>query len=171
MRGYPQKLSERTIRFVLKDKNTPYRDMVKKLGRCTLAEERAHKIVGTIYKISHGHSPDSICEFIQLGNSAYNLRGKDMLKLPKVNTTKYGIKSWKYYGPKLWNIDILGPRLPTHTWRGRHMHEDSRWRRQPGKNIRNAITNYRFLGFFDGLTTSNPLPLDFFENRPLLRRF
>ena len=77
--------------------------MVKKLGRCTLAEERAHKIVGTIYKMSHGHSPDSICEFIQLGNSAYNLRGKDMLKLPKVNTTKYGIKSWKYYGPKLWN--------------------------------------------------------------------
>ena len=47
------------------------------------------------------------------------------------------------------------------------MHEDSRWRRQPGKNIRNSITNYRFLGFFDGLTASNPLPLDFFENRPL----
>ena len=23
------------------------------------------------------------------------------------------------------HIDILGPRLPTHTWRGRHMHEDS----------------------------------------------
>ena len=68
-------------------------------------------------------------------------------------------------------IDILGPRLPTHTWHGRHMHEDSRWRRQPGKNIRNSITNYRFLGFFDGLTASNPLPLDFFENRPLLRRF
>ena len=68
-------------------------------------------------------------------------------------------------------IDILGPRLPTHTWRGRHMHEDSRWRRQPGKNIRNSITNYRFLGFFDGLTASDPLPLDFFESRTLLRRF
>ena len=68
-------------------------------------------------------------------------------------------------------IDILGSRLPTHTWRGRHMHEDSRWRRQPGKNIRNSVTNYRFLGFFDGLIALNPLPLNFFENRPLLRRF
>ena len=58
------------------------------------------------------------------------------------------------------------------TWKNnRHMREDSRWRRQPGKNIRNSITNYRFLGFFDGLTPSNPLPLDFFENRPLLWRF
>ena len=47
------------------------------------------------------------------------------------------------------------------------MHEDSRWRRQPGKNIRNSVTNYRFLGFFGGLTASNPVPLDFFENRPL----
>ena len=69
------------------------------------------------------------------------------------------------------SIDILGPRLPTHTWRGRHMYEDSRWRRQPGKNIIKSITNYRFLGFFGDLTAPNPVPLDFFENRPLLRRF
>ena len=68
-------------------------------------------------------------------------------------------------------IDILGPRLPTHTWRGRHMYEDPRWRRQPGKKLGSCITKSRFLGFFDGLTASNPVPLDFFENRPLLRRF
>ena len=74
-------------------------------------------------------------------------------------------------GVSVATIDILGPRLPTHTWRGRHMYEDSRWRRQPGKNIRNSITKYRFLDFFGGLTASNPVPLDFFENRPLLRRF
>ena len=41
--------------------------------------------------------------------SAYNLRGKDILKLPKVNTTKYGLKSWRYYGPKLWRY--YGPKL------------------------------------------------------------
>ena len=69
------------------------------------------------------------------------------------------------------SIDILGPRLPTHTWRGRHMYEDPRWRRQPGKKLGSCITKSRFLGFFDGLTASNPVPLDFFENRPLLRRF
>ena len=31
------------------------------------------------------------------------------------------------------------------------------------KYIRNSITNYRFLGFFDGLTASNPVPLDFLK--------
>ena len=40
--------------------------------------------------------------------------------------------------------------------------EESKMASQPGKNIRNCITNYRFLGFFDGLTASNPLQLDFF---------
>ena len=35
-------------------------------------------------------------------------------------------------------------------------------------NIRNCIENKRFLGFFDGLTASNPVQLDFFENRPPL---
>ena len=39
---------------------------------------------------------------------------------------------------------------------------------QPGKNRRNCIMNYRFLGIFDGLTASNPVQLNFFENRPPL---
>ena len=98
-----EKVNERAIRFVFKDKNTPYCDLLKQLGRATLAEERAHKILGTIFKILHGSCPVSIRDLIQCRISAYNLRGKDILKLPKVNTTKYGLKSWRYYGPKLWN--------------------------------------------------------------------
>ena len=32
-----------------------------------------------------------------------NLRGKDILKIPKSNTTTYGLKSWRYQAAKLWN--------------------------------------------------------------------
>ena len=98
-----EKVNERAIRFVFKDKNTSYCDLLKQLGRATLAEERAHKILGTIFKILHGSCPVSIRDLIQCRISTYNLRGKDILKIPKVNTTKYGLKSWRYYGPKLWN--------------------------------------------------------------------
>ena len=31
------------------------------------------------------------------------LRGENMLALPKVNTTKYGLKSWRYFATKIWN--------------------------------------------------------------------
>ena len=44
-----EKVHGRAIRFVFKDKNTPYCDLLKQLGRVTLAEERAHKILGTIF--------------------------------------------------------------------------------------------------------------------------
>ena len=36
--------------------------------------------------------------------SNYNLRGDAILKLPKVNLTKYGIKSWRYQAARQWNI-------------------------------------------------------------------
>ena len=33
----------------------------------------------------------------------YNLHGDAILKLCKVNSTKYGIKSWRYEAARLWN--------------------------------------------------------------------
>ena len=33
----------------------------------------------------------------------YNLRGKHILELPKVNTTTYGLKSWRYTASKIWS--------------------------------------------------------------------
>ena len=35
--------------------------------------------------------------------SKYNLRGERALNIPSVNTTKYGLHSIRYFGPKLWN--------------------------------------------------------------------
>ena len=44
--------------------------------------------------IGKGNAPTSICELLMAHNSNYNLRGNAILKLFKVNSTKYGIKSW-----------------------------------------------------------------------------
>jgi hypothetical protein len=35
--------------------------------------------------------------------SNYNLRGIDMLTLPRFNTVTYGKNSLRYMGPKIWN--------------------------------------------------------------------
>ena len=37
-----------------------------------------------------------------------NLKGKHILELSKVNTTTYGLKSWRYTAAKFWNA------LPDH---------------------------------------------------------
>ena len=48
--------------------------------------------------IGNGNVPSSISELLTARNSNYNLRGDAILKLPKVNLTKYWIKSWRYQG-------------------------------------------------------------------------
>ena len=54
--------------------------------------------------IGNGNVPTSISELLTARNSNYNLRtGDAILKLHKVNSTKYGIKSWRYQAARLWN--------------------------------------------------------------------
>ena len=53
--------------------------------------------------IKNGNVPTSICELLTARNSNYNLRGDAILKLPKVNSTKYEVKSWSYQAARLWN--------------------------------------------------------------------
>ena len=48
-------------------------------------------------------TPSAISDLITLRSSNYNLRGKYILSLPKVNTTKFGLKSQKYFAAKKWN--------------------------------------------------------------------
>ena len=36
-------------------------------------------------------------------NNKYDLRGNNMLSLPKVNTTKHGLNSFRYFAAKQWN--------------------------------------------------------------------
>ena len=57
-----------------------------------------------VYKAIHGYKvPRGIGELLHERSTNYNLRGKHILELPKVNTTTYGLKSWRYTAAKIWN--------------------------------------------------------------------
>ena len=99
-----EKLNERALRFVYQDKNSPYETLIVKNGYSTLANQRLAKILSTVFRaIGNGNVPSSISELLTARISNYNLRGDAILKLPKVNSTKYGIKSWRYQAARLWN--------------------------------------------------------------------
>jgi len=58
-----------------------------------------------VYKaINHDHASKSIRKLLDFRNTRYDLGGTDILKLAKVNTTSYGLKSWRYLAPKLRNL-------------------------------------------------------------------
>ena len=46
------------------------------------------------FKSFHGLAP----------NSSYNLRGKDSLSIPRLQSTKYGLHSFRYSASKCWNM-------------------------------------------------------------------
>ena len=54
-------------------------------------------------------APLAISNLINIRFSKYSLRGDNILNLPKVNTTKHGLRSWRYFAAKKWNelsVDI-----------------------------------------------------------------
>ena len=59
----------------------------------------------TVNNIIQGRAPSSFKNLITEKRTAYNLRGNVNLSIPKVNTTKYGLKPWSYAAAvKYWNI-------------------------------------------------------------------
>ena len=70
------------------------------IGLPSLVNQRLAIIIYTAVSraINSDHAPRSIKELIGHRNSCYDLRGNDILKLPKANTTTYGLKE-----PELWN--------------------------------------------------------------------
>ena len=70
----------------------------------TLLNQRLAKILTTVYKVVNRQGvSESLCDLVELRESNYNLRGDKILTLPKVNTSKYGLKSLRYEGANLWN--------------------------------------------------------------------
>ena len=51
--------------------------------------------------IGNGNVPASISELLMARKYNYTLRGDTIFKLPQVNSTKYGIKSWRYQAARL----------------------------------------------------------------------
>ena len=74
-----EKVNERAIRFVFKDKFTPYEQLLNKIGHTCLRHQRVKKIISSVYKIiNQSHSPDSLKDLLDLRQSTYSLTGKDI---------------------------------------------------------------------------------------------
>ena len=92
-----EKLNERALRFVYQDKISTYETLVVKNGYSTLANQRLAKNVE--YSVWSNWEWKRTYKY----NSNYNLRGDAILKLPKVNSIKYEIKSWRKQAARLWD--------------------------------------------------------------------
>ena len=98
-----EKVNERALRYIFNDKSASYQDLLERIRLPSLETRRIQDMLLTINNSILDKAPPTIRDLITLGSSKYNLRHDYILSLPKVNTTKYGLKSWRYFAAKKWN--------------------------------------------------------------------
>ena len=96
-----ERLQERGLRAVYRDKYTSYSQLLKRAELSTLMNRRLQDICILMYKVKHKLRPTYICHIFNDHNSSYVLRQSDF-SIPSYNTVTYGKHSLCYLGPRLW---------------------------------------------------------------------
>ena len=95
------KIQERALRLSLNDYDSHYSILLKKANKPTMEVKRLKTLVLEIFKTLHDCNPNYIKEFFSLNDKAK--RRPNNLAIHNHNTTKYGDKSLRILGPRLWN--------------------------------------------------------------------
>ena len=98
-----EKLQERALRFIFSDYTSPYREMLKHGQFLSLSALRIRYLAIEMYKCVHGLNPPHLNELFKSKDTRYHLRDSNRLQQPEFQTGRYGFKSFRYYGSKLWN--------------------------------------------------------------------
>jgi len=99
-----EKVNERALRYVYNDKHASYRHLLDRIRLPSMETRRIQDMSLTIHNSISNKAPQAIRNLTNLRSFKYNLRRQEyVLSLPKVNTTKYGLKSWRYFAAKKWN--------------------------------------------------------------------
>ena len=99
MQNRINKLHERALRVVYKNKNLTFEQLLEKDQGYTIHERNLQKLAVEMYKVKNGLCPEVMKELFVLKSS-----GNEDFVLPKVNTVNNGIETIRYRGPKTWKI-------------------------------------------------------------------
>lgn len=99
-----EKIQERALRTVFLDYYSSYSDLLSKANTNTLKEQRLRDIIITVYKILHNSAPEYLNNLVTPRTCTHKTRyGINSLTLPSMSVTKYGLNSFMYIAPRLWN--------------------------------------------------------------------
>ena len=97
-------INESCLRFIFNEYHISYDKFLNNINPPSLHNRRIHDMLTLVYKSFHGLAPSYINELLIERNSSYNLRGKHSLSIPRVQSTKYGLHSFRYSASKYWNM-------------------------------------------------------------------
>ena len=98
-----EKLNERAMRSICNDSTRTYNALIKTANIPTLQNRRVQDMCLVTYKAIHGKTTTPLSILLTLRSNTRNLRGELKLVQPRVKTTTYGLNTFSYYGPKIWD--------------------------------------------------------------------
>ena len=93
------KLHERALRLVYKEKNLTFEQLLEKDNAFTIHERNLQKLAIEMYKVKNGLCPETMKDLFVLKTS-----GNDDFALPKAKTVNRGLETIRYRGPKTWKL-------------------------------------------------------------------
>ena len=98
-----EKRNKRALRFTLSDYSSSYDELLQKTKFTTVHIHSIRQLALEVFKTLHNLNPVIVKDYSIPKPSDYHLCMRDTLYIPKVKTTRYGIKSLRFLGPKIWN--------------------------------------------------------------------
>ena len=96
-----ERLQERGLRAVFKDKCGSYDELLSKAKLPTLYNRRLQDVATLMFKVKHGICLTYISDLFNQQRNQYSLRNSDFV-IPRFNAVTYGKHSIKYLGATLW---------------------------------------------------------------------
>ena len=97
------KIQERALRFICDDFESPLQDLLQKNGVLPLHISRMKLMAREVFKIVNNITPSYLHDLISLKPSTYDFRSEKQAQLPRVNSTRYGLRSFRYEAVRIWN--------------------------------------------------------------------
>ena len=98
-----EKLQERALRFIYSDSDASYSDLLTRGNMLSITMTCLKYLAVEVYKCVRGNNPEYLNEMFIPPVQNYDFRDEDRLAQPHFMTYRYGYKSFRYYGAKLWN--------------------------------------------------------------------
>ena len=98
-----EKLDKRALRLALSDYSSSYSELLQKTKFATVHIHSIRQLALEVFKTLHNLNPAFMKNYFISKASDYDLCKRDMLYIRKVKSTRYGIKSLRFLGPKIGN--------------------------------------------------------------------
>ena len=98
-----EKVQERALRFINNVYSSPINDLLKSTNTQPLHVRRLKQMACEVFKIVNKLSPEYINDLVNIKPSTYNFRAERLAEVPRVNTTRYGLRSFRSEAARVWN--------------------------------------------------------------------